>query len=842
MKKTVLISLLFTFLLSLTINLYARDLPPIQVRLFFDSESERLQIRNLQLDETYHGLRFIDIVTDKYELDYIKSLGIKTETIHEDLTAFLKSRLNEKMDMGGYMTLEEINAYIDSLCAARSDLVSSKVSIGQTIEGRETWAFKISDNPNIDEDEPELLYTAAIHAREVITPLVLIHFIEHLLTNYDTSPEIADLVNNRELWFILCCNPDGYYFNEVIAPGGGGMWRKNRRYVVGSEWGIDLNRNFGYMWGYDNFGSSSNPSSETYRGTGPFSEPESQNLRDFTLAHEFKASIYYHSYGNKILYPWDYIDNPCPDQRLYGVLSDSLSTYNSYAAGQSGILMYPVNGSSSDWNYANFMDTDNKHMAFLFEVGTINDYFWPPLFRIPELVSVNLGANLFLARWADDLFSVLTPEAPALFIPPTVDAQDFSVVWSAVNDTLNPTVGYELVEMQNPYDTVDQANNFNNFISKNFTFTDISCNSAPTSFYSGNATGMVSDLIFKESWQVTAGDTLKFWTYYNLQEDVDWAYVGVSFDNLNYFPIPGNITVGSDNGITGTSPGWIEAKFDLSAFAGKTIYYGIRVSKNSSTSFAGFCMDDISPIKSFHDINILSSTLIDTTYNITGRTTGTYYYKIRAQDDDGQWGPYSAIRMTEAFDPYTCIDSDNDYYGDPNHPENNCPPDNCPFAYNPDQSDEDEDGVGVACDNCLGLANPDQLDPDFDHVGTACDNCVVKFNPLQEDTDQDGIGDSCDNCIYFYNPDQLDADMDSVGDVCQGCCLEFTGNADCSENEVPDISDITRLIDFLYISHNELCCPEEADVDASGGEPDISDITYQIGRLYLRHKNLPPCP
>jgi len=74
-----------------------------------------------------------------------------------------------------------------------------------------------------------------------------------------------------------------------------------------------------------------------------------------------------------------------------------------------------------------------------------------------------------------------------------------------------------------------------------------------------------------------------------------------------------------------------------------------------------------------------------------------------------------------------------------------------------------------------------------------------------------------------------------------GCCLGSTGNVDCSESDVPDISDITRLIDFLYGTHSALCCPEEADCDTSGGDPDIADITAIIDFLYLTHKSLPIC-
>ena len=198
-----------------------------------------------------------------------------------------------------------------------------------------------------------------------------------------------------------------------------------------------------------------------------------------------------------------------------------------------------------------------------------------------------------------------------------------------------------------------------------------------------------------------------------------------------------------------------------------------------------------------------------------------------------------------------CIDSDLDGFGDPDHPENECPDDNCPFAYNPDQADFDGDGAGDACDsdddddgvddivdNCPFAANGSQEDSDGDGVGDACDLCPG-FNDLA-DADADNVPDSCDNCPETANPDQADNDLDGIGNAC--CCVGITGNVNCSEIEEPDISDITRLIDYLYISRAVLCCPAEADVDISGGEPDISDITRLIDYLYLSHDPLSPCP
>ena len=76
----------------------------------------------------------------------------------------------------------------------------------------------------------------------------------------------------------------------------------------------------------------------------------------------------------------------------------------------------------------------------------------------------------------------------------------------------------------------------------------------------------------------------------------------------------------------------------------------------------------------------------------------------------------------------------------------------------------------------------------------------------------------------------------------EGCCEGQTGDANCSGEYEPDIADITRIIDYLYLSHDSLCCPEEADVNVSGGEPDISDITRLIDYLYLSHDPLELCP
>jgi len=101
-------------------------------------------------------------------------------------------------------------------------------------------------------------------------------------------------------------NPDGYTYNENTYPNGGGMWRKNRRVNGGNEFGVDINRNYGYKWGYDNQGSSPDSSSETYRGPGAFSETETQAVKYFAEQHNIQITLNYHTYGNLLIYPWGY--------------------------------------------------------------------------------------------------------------------------------------------------------------------------------------------------------------------------------------------------------------------------------------------------------------------------------------------------------------------------------------------------------------------------------------------------------------------------------------------------------------------------------------------------------
>lgn len=156
--------------------------------------------------------------------------------------------------MGGYLTYDEMLAELDEMRALYPDLITVKQVVSPTLttwQGRPLYYVRLSDNADTDEDEPELLYTGLHHAREPMSMMNLIFYMHYLLQNYSSDPEVQDLVDNTEMYFIPCINPDGYEYNRTNNPNGGGMWRKNRRNNGNGTFGVDLNRNYGYKWGYD---------------------------------------------------------------------------------------------------------------------------------------------------------------------------------------------------------------------------------------------------------------------------------------------------------------------------------------------------------------------------------------------------------------------------------------------------------------------------------------------------------------------------------------------------------------------------------------------------------------
>ncbi|CAN5540669.1 hypothetical protein BH23BAC4_BH23BAC4_04760 [soil metagenome] len=378
---------------------------------------EQLDALDLALD---HGLRdrtptgmSIETVLREDEVAAILQAGIRVEVLEADATAAYLLRNETDMrsgrsalppgrsvqgfqlgTMGGFPTIAEAGDNLDRLHDLYPEIVGEKFEIGRSHQDRPIWAVRMSAAPS--DENPQVLYTGLHHAREPASLTALLYFMHYLGEQYGSNSEVTALLENRVLWFVPIVNPDGYAYNEQVAPTGGGMWRKNRRNNGGS-FGVDLNRNYAYRWGMNDSGSSGNAGSEVYRGPAPFSEPETSALRDFILERSIGVVLNYHSFGNYLIHPWGYAAGTyTPDHATYTALCGPMVLESGYVCGQAADVLYQANGDSDDWMYEP-RPGKSKILAFTPELG---EAFWPTVSRIVPIAEENLRMNLEAAHVA----------------------------------------------------------------------------------------------------------------------------------------------------------------------------------------------------------------------------------------------------------------------------------------------------------------------------------------------------------------------------------------------------------------------------------------------------------
>ena len=425
--KNIVLSILF---LAINWTLNAQDYSRLKV---FANEEQLYKLGNLGV-AVDHGMRkegtfFISdfssaerAIMDQYEFNYEvliedveqyyidilnnpeKEQGALKNTICSNTSGGTSSYANPATPtnfnlgtMGGYLKYNEMLAELDAMVQQYPNLITAKAPISTflTHENRPIYHVKISDNPNVNENEPKALYTAIHHAREPMSLMETIFFMWYVLENYGTNEEITYLVNETQLFFVPCINPDGYVYNETTNPTGGGMWRKNRRNNGGGVYRVDLNRNYGYGWGTT--GTSTVTSNDTYCGTAPYSEPEVQAMRWLVQNHKFVSAFNAHTYAKDILFPIGTTVAEFADHHDYfQAESNHMVQFNGYTAMKSSAL-YPASGDSDDYMYKMDIGVGVKDTMFVHtpEVGTA---FWQPSSEILATCKEMLFPNLVLAH------------------------------------------------------------------------------------------------------------------------------------------------------------------------------------------------------------------------------------------------------------------------------------------------------------------------------------------------------------------------------------------------------------------------------------------------------------
>ncbi len=345
----------------------------------------------------------VHLFLDAEQVKILDQLGIPYTVLDADLSSTWDA--SRKMTFGYYYTFAELETRIQQIVNTYGprNLVKDTI-IGTSWEGRPIHALRVTDNVNVDEGEPAVLFTGVHHAREPIGATITVEYANWLLEHYDTDSTVRWLVDHREIWVVPVVNPDGYVYNESTGYPG---WRKNKRdndnngVFDPNNDGVDLNRNYGYLWAYDNTGSSPDPTSNIYRGPAPFSEPETQAIRDLVNLIDPVFALNYHSYSNYLIFPYGHANGVFPpESTLYQAFSWEMTRTNGYTYGTGWELLYTVNGDSDDWMYG---DTTGHPRTFAFTPEVGND-FWEAVNDtgiIVQQFNENLPMNLFVTKGAD---------------------------------------------------------------------------------------------------------------------------------------------------------------------------------------------------------------------------------------------------------------------------------------------------------------------------------------------------------------------------------------------------------------------------------------------------------
>lgn len=249
----------------------------------------------------------------------------------------------DQKQLASYPDYDDITTIVNSAAANYPDIVRLE-SLGASVQGREIWALRITDQPDEEEDEPEFAYISTIHGDERIGTILCLNFLDLLLSSYGSDAVITNHIDEAVIWLVPLLNPDGYEL--------GVRWNANN---------YDLNRSFPEYTG-DFSGTIYADGIPSTNGR----QPEVAHIMDWTAAHSFTLCANYHSGALVVNYPYDLIPGVpsgseaiCPDDGLMKYISTAYAELNppmhnnfAFPGGiTNGSAWYSITGGMQDWHY-----------------------------------------------------------------------------------------------------------------------------------------------------------------------------------------------------------------------------------------------------------------------------------------------------------------------------------------------------------------------------------------------------------------------------------------------------------------------------------------------------------
>jgi hypothetical protein len=315
---------IFSILILYSLSAGSEKLDLVRINTSCIEQVKQLDRIGVVINQVYPDHIIAEIEPCMYETVLAKGYEISILQERIDEIYLRNSRQKPCADvLGQYLTYEQFRDSLVSIASNYPDICHLE-TLGVSHQGRLLLIMKISDNAGTDEIEPALHFEGNIHGNEKIAWAVNFNMISYLADNYGSDTMVQRLVNEREIWIAPLVNPDGYVNNS----------RYNGR-------GIDLNRNWGWMWG-----------NEYNCGSDVMSENEARSFMEHFWRHPFVTYASYHSGTIFISEPWSYTTYTAPpEQNLIRHLSMGYAAYTSYPYGQGSIGMYPINGATKDYDY-----------------------------------------------------------------------------------------------------------------------------------------------------------------------------------------------------------------------------------------------------------------------------------------------------------------------------------------------------------------------------------------------------------------------------------------------------------------------------------------------------------
>lgn len=370
------------------------------VQLETRSQGELDWLLNLGVDVWTEnvGVGPLEVRVSPEQLAQIRARGLGYTVLIPDVQAEIN---RERLEItpgdlfDNYLNLDQVNAYLDSQATAYPDVVQ-EFTAGYSVEGRPINGLYL--NFTGSPSPPAVLFEGCQHAREWVAVMVPLYIADQLIANYGSDPYITDLLSTAGVYIVPVVNPDGYDYTWRSNR----LWRKNRQ----GGYGVDLNRNWDSHWGGQ--GSSSQRSSDIYRGPSPLSEPETRAMANFMTGHpDILGSMDYHSFAQLLMYPWGWTSAASPDDATFAAVGSSMrnaivaTNRANYGVGRIYTTIYPASGTVVDWAYEKA-----GLWAFTIELRPNsggNNGFLLPASQIRPTCTENFAGALVLIDWIRSL-------------------------------------------------------------------------------------------------------------------------------------------------------------------------------------------------------------------------------------------------------------------------------------------------------------------------------------------------------------------------------------------------------------------------------------------------------